>query len=353
MKVIIIGGGYIARPHITEIRNLGSEVAWLVGRNAQRTERFARENSIPHWTVDLNEALAGDADFVHICTPPAQHAELIRACLAAGKNIICEKPLSLDPAEAAVLAEEARKSYEEKGIITALCCNVRFYPANIEAARLISQSSSGAKIISGTYLQEFHIPPHLDGWRFDQVLSGGQRAVSEIGTHWIDLAHAWTGLKITEVFADLRTWYPVRYRKGNMLTLEEDGERVEVDTEDTAAVLLRFENGAVGTLLLSETSPGHPNDLSIEVTDLKTSYRWEEAAPEKLWYSKAGEMKCSAVPVVGRDETFARLFSAAYKAAAGKPHSVYPTFEDGAYIAAVCHAIKRSGEEGTWVKVDK
>ena len=119
MKIIIAGGGFIARTHLSAIRSLGHEVTWIVGRNAVRTQAFAEENKIPDWTIDIDEALSSDAEIVHICTPPAEHAGIIRKCLAAGKHIICEKPLCMDPDEAAALAEEAEAAYQERGIITA------------------------------------------------------------------------------------------------------------------------------------------------------------------------------------------------------------------------------------------
>jgi predicted dehydrogenase len=153
-----------------------------------------------------------------------------------------------------------------------------------------------------------------------------------------------------------------------MLTLDPDGEKVKVDTEDTAAVLMRFENGGIGTLLLSETAPGHSNDLSIEVSDLRNSYKWEELHPENIWYSEGGEMKsrkCTQDDTVSadsdqdanessedvREKTFTAFFRDVYAEIAGEEHGKYPDFHDGAYIAAVCNAVKKSAETGEWVSV--
>ena len=105
MNTIIVGGGFIARTHLSAVRSLGHEVTWIAGRNAARTQAFAEENRIDNWTIDIDEALASNAEVVHICTPPGEHAGIIRKCLAAGKHIICEKPLCMDPDEAAALAE--------------------------------------------------------------------------------------------------------------------------------------------------------------------------------------------------------------------------------------------------------
>ena len=340
MKAIIVGIGFISETHVKGIRSAGGEVSWVVGRDDQRTSEFANANSIPNWTTNLEDALASGAEIVHICTPPHTHAEIIRACLKAGKHIICEKPLAIDPAEAKALAAEAEDAYMKRGLITALCCNVRYYPANMEIAKEIrsstnsgSNSNPNIKVFSGSYLQEFHIPPHPDGWRFDDELSGGMRALSEIGTHWIDLAYAWTGLKITEVSAALGNWFPIRYLKDGMLTEDASGEAREVKSEDTAAILMKFENGAIGTLLLSETAPGHPNDLSIEVTDLKSSYKWEEENE------------------TDREATFAALFGEVYASIEIGRRGDYPNFQDGSYIAAVCSAIKQSAATSSWIKI--
>lgn len=352
MKAMIVGGGFIARTHIEAIRSIGHEVSWISGRDAERTARFAEQNGIPHHTTDIDRALSGDADIVHICTPPYAHADIIRKCLASGKHVVCEKPLSLDPEEAAQLAAEADTYFQERGLVTALCFNVRYYPAVIEAARLMHERGQGkAMMISGSYLQEFHLPPHPDGWRFDPALSGGQRAVSEIGTHWIDLAHALTGNRITGVIAELDNWYPRRYRKNGMLTLDQDGEEVQVETEDTAAVIMRFDNGGLGTLFLSETSPGHPNDLSIEINDLHTSCEWHESEPDVLQLSDSGKMVRHTMPAVDRTDTFSELFREVYAAAEGREHGAYPAFSDGAYVSAVCSAIIESGRRREWVSV--
>lgn len=348
MKAVIIGVGYIACSHASALRQLGVEISWAVGRNAGRALDFAERFGIPHHTTDLDEALRSDAGIVHICTPPAGHAELIRKCLAAGKHVICEKPLCMSAEEAGKLAEEARAS----GLVTALCCNVRYYPANLEIARRVRDGEAGRPlVISGSYLQEFHAPPHADGWRFDPVLSGGQRAVSEIGTHWIDLSYAWTGKRITAVTAKLGNWYPVRYRRDGMLTEGPEGEPVRVDTEDAAAIIFEFEGGAIGTLLLSEVSRGHGNDLSIEVSGTEGSFRWEEANASVISYSRGGAMSSVDTGSVERDRTFLSLFSDVYAAAEGKPHGAYPSFDDGAYIARICEAITKSGETGERVTI--
>ncbi len=348
MEVILVGCGQIASTHLAALRRLKHEVTWVVGRHIERTEAFAKVHGIAHASTDLKEALQSGAETVHICTPPTQHGEAIRLCLAARKHVISEKPLCLTVSEAEELAALAQTA----GVVTALCCNVRFYPANLEAAKAIREGKIGRPLIlSGSYLQAFHAPPHDDGWRFDPTLSGDQRAISEIGTHWIDLAYAWTGLKVTAVSAALGNWYPVRYRKDGKLTADPSGEPVRVETEDAAAITLRFENGAIGALMLSELSHGHFNDLSLEAAGTDGTLHWEELHPERLDVAENGTMQAHELGTIAREDTFDRLFAEVYAAIEGREHGPFPTFADGAYLARVCAAIRKSGISGEWVEV--
>lgn len=348
MKAILFGHGGIAETHLAALRALGHSVTWVVGRDRDRAEAFAKRHGIPHAADSLTEALESDADAVHICTPPARHGEAILACLAAGKHVISEKPLTLSAKEAETLCIAA----ENSGRVAALCCNVRFYPANRAAAEAVKAGAIGRPLVlHGAYLQEFHAPPHADGWRFDPGQNGGMRAIGEIGTHWIDLAYAWTGARIEAVSAALGNWYPVRYRRDGMLYAAGEGTPVPVETEDAAAVALRFSGGAIGTLMLSEVSRGHFNDLSLETAGNCGTLRWEEANPGTLWRSENGALRPEAYPVGDRTETFVSLFREAYADMRGLPHAPYPTFWDGLYIARVSEAIHRSGETGKWEKV--
>ncbi|MBR0082208.1 MAG: Gfo/Idh/MocA family oxidoreductase [Clostridia bacterium] len=348
MDVILVGHGLIAQTHLSALRALGHTVTWVVGRHAEKAAAFAAANGIPHATASLAEALQSDAGAVHICTPPTQHFAAIQSSLAAGKHVLTEKPLCISTDEAETLAALALGSDR----VTAVNCNVRFYPANRAAAEQIRSGAIGQPLlIAGSYLQKFHAPPHGDGWRFDPALSGNQRAIGEIGTHWIDLSYAWTGLKITAVSAALGNWYPVRYRKDGVLSAVPPGEPVRVETEDAAAVTLRFENGAIGTLLLSEVSRGHGNDLSLEIAGTDGTLRWEESAADALLHGMPGAFQSEPFAAAPREQTFTALFSAFYAAVEGRPHPAFPTFADALYVARVCDAIRQSGETGLWVPV--
>ena len=348
MDVILIGSGSIARTHLNALNALGHRVTWVVGRKEEKTKQFALDHGIQYDTTSLDRALASGAEAVHVCTPPVNHFESIKASLLAGKHVISEKPLCLSVTEAETLCTLQKKA----GLVGAVCCNVRYYPANMEAAERVRAGAVGKPLIlSGSYLQEFHAPPHEDGWRFNPQESGDQRAISEIGTHWIDLAYAWTGKRITSVSASLGNFYPVRYRSDGMLSENPVGEPVRVDTEDAAAITMRFEDGGIGAFVLSELSKGHFNDLSIELSGSDGTLLWEEDKADLLTVYEGGKLRTKNCGGAERDETFVRLFREAYAAMEGKEHAEYPTFEDGLYLTRVCAAIRKSGVSGVWVNI--
>ena len=352
MRTAIIGTGGIAATHARALQRLGHTPVAVVSRTEDGARRFAQRFSVPVFSRDIGAALADGIDAVHICTPPALHAEEIAACLRAGKHVVSEKPLCIDPDAARLLAELAERS----GRVAALCCNVREYPANRAARELLAAGGLGRPLtIHGEYLQCFHAPPHDDGWRFDPALSGGLRAVTEIGTHWADLATALSGRRIAAVCAAFGNFYPMRYRHGGLLTLEPNDAPVRTDTEDAAAVVLRFEGGAIGTVLLSETARGHANDLAIEIACENGTLRWAEADPDRLLVSDGQGMAVRSFAPMPREDTFLPLFTAAY-ADMARPGEArrggYPTFADGAYLVAVCHAIHKSAQSGGWADVE-
>ncbi len=348
MDVVLIGCGSIAETHFRALTALGHTITWVVGRNEEKTDRFALEHGIQNSTTELAKALSSEASSVHVCTPPASHFDLIKESLLAGKHVVSEKPLTLSVPDAMSLCALQQKV----GRIGAVCCNVRFYPANLEAARRVREGRIGEPLIlSGSYLQEFHAPPHDDGWRFNALESGDQRAISEIGTHWIDLAYTWTGKRVTSVSASLGNWYPVRYRSGGRLSENPPGEPVRVDTEDAAAIALRFEDGGIGALVLSELSRGHFNDLTIELSGSEGTLRWEEERADLLTVYENGSLRRKNCGGADREETFVRLFREVYSDMEGKEHAPYPTFEDGLYLARVCAAIRKSGVSGVWVEI--
>jgi predicted dehydrogenase len=356
MRAAIVGSGFIAEVHAKALRGLGHSLAAVVSANAAHAAAFAKTWRAERWGTDPALALADDIDCVHICTPPALHFDMARKALLAGKHVVCEKPLTIDPEEAGELARIA----EDKGLVAAVDFNVRFHSACGQAKRLVADPSFGkVRLIHGSYLQEFHALPESYGWRYQPELAGPMRATTEIGSHWIDLVRYVTGLEVSAVCASFGAFSPDRYLFGGMMYSEarEGSSPLRVESEDAATVSFRFSNGAMGNVVLSEVSHGRSNRLEIEVCGARASVFWNSEDPYRLSSARKGEGVVASVGAFGGGfpDTFASFFEKVYgdlvtgKASANPP---YPTFRDGWRNAAVCSAIARSAAENSaWTEV--
>ena len=267
--------------------------------------------------------------------------------------MVCEKPLSLDVEEAAELAKLAAES----GRLCAVCFNSRFHLACQKARQLIEEGSFGRPLlIHGNYLQEFHALPSPKDWRYNEAVAGRMRAVTEIGSHWLDLAQYISGLRAQAVSATFGRFWPRRsLQDGIMYPEGQPGQPMEVVSEDAAAVTLRFEGGALGSMLLSEASPGRGNHLALEITCENGSIWWNAEDNNRLYTARKGEgVRCEVFAFGnGFDDTFAMLFRSFYDAVEGKaPAGPWATFDQGAYITAACQAMAASADaDSRWVEI--
>src|SRR5207247_9898954 len=139
-------------------------------------------------------------------------------------------------------------------VVTAVCYNVRFYPLCLEARERIAGGQLGSVYhVTGSYAQDWLLHDTDFNWRVLADEGGALRAVADIGTHWLDLVTAITGLKVTRLSADLRTFLPLRQRpRGSVETFQsatakpQTTEPVPIDTEDYGSALLQFTNRASG-----------------------------------------------------------------------------------------------------------
>ncbi len=146
----------------------------------------------------------------------------------------------------------------------AVCYNIRFYPLNLEARDMVKRGDVGQVFaVNGSYTQDWLYFDTDYNWRVLADQGGELRAISDIGTHWMDLIHSITGLDVEAVFADLKTVHPIRKRpKGEVQTFTgklqgpAETEPVSITTEDYGAVLFRFKGGARGTLHVSQVTAG-------------------------------------------------------------------------------------------------
>jgi predicted dehydrogenase len=381
MRAGIIGTGWMATVHTEALRRIGVEVVGMVGSTPERTRAKASALLPPPYD-SLDELLAVPGlDAVHITSPNDVHAGQARAAIAAGKHVVCEKPLGVDAAETAELVALAA----EAGVVNAVCFNLRHYPLNQHAAELVAGGEVGrARLISGHYLQDWLLLATDWNWRLDAARQGNLRAVADIGSHWLDLVQFVSGQRVVEVCADLYTFIHERMRpSGEVETFaasrgvgaDDPRVAVQMESDDAAGLLLRFDGGARGVCTISQVSAGRRNRLGWEIDGDSSALAWASDDPDHLWIGHRGRpnevvekdpallspagLAATAFPgghVEGYPDTFRALLTAVYAdVAAGTPAAApgYPTFADGHDIVAVCDAIVASARGGGWVKVER
>ena len=378
IRVGIAGSGFIGPAHLEALRRNNVSVIGLVRGDAESVSQKAEELGIPRAYSSYEDMLANaDIDVVHLTTPNYLHYPHAKAALQAGKHVVCEKPLAMNSQESAELVRIA----EETGLVNAVNFNIRFYPMAQQARQMVQSGEIGdIFILQGSYLQDWLLLPTDWNWRLDPELGGTLRAIGDIGSHWLDLITFITGLKVKEVYADFKTFYPVRKKPlkpletftGKLLT-PEDFEEKSVTTEDYASVLLHYENGVRGVLTVSQVSSGRKNRIYFEINGSKSSLVWNGERPNELWIGNRSEpnqvlmkdpsllspeARATASYPGGHNEgfpdTFKQLYTKVYDYIlagdfAAKPD--FPTFADGHYEQMLCEAIERSAKEGKWVEV--
>jgi predicted dehydrogenase len=365
IKAAVVGTGFIGVVHVEALRRLGIEVTGVVGSSPERAAEKARAEGLPDPYPSFEAMLDDPAvDVVHLTTPNHLHAEQVKATLAAGKHVVCEKPLGMDSTETAELLALA----EQSGLVHAVNFNIRFYPNCQEARERVRAGEIGdVRLISGGYLQDWLLLDTDWNWRLEPGAGGALRAVGDIGSHWLDLVQYVTGRRIEAVMADLTTFIPVRKQPtGPVETFSAAaGETVDtpMNTEDAAGILLRLSGGARAVLTVSQVSAGRKNRLHWEIDGSTSALAWDSEEPERLWIGhrdRPNELKLRALGdyppghAQGFPDTFKALYRAVYAAvAAGGPQDEpdYPTFADGHDEAVIGDAIARSHAEQRWVTV--
>jgi predicted dehydrogenase len=372
----VVGTGFIGPVHVEGLRRLGRPVLGVLGSSLPRGREAADRLNISRVYETLDELLADPmCGVVHVTSPNRHHFEQCRRILAAGKHLICEKPLAMTSAETAELVRLAAAS----NVVTAVNYNVRYYPMNLESRARAAGGRLGRIFhVTGSYVQDWLLRDTDFNWRVLADEGGASRAVADIGTHWMDLMTHITGQPIEAVCADLGTVHPTRYRPAGPVETfaTAAGTRripVAIDTEDHGSILLRFKGGATGCLTVSQVTAGRKNCLRYEVAAEEGSLAWDSERPEELWLGRREEPSAlmlrdpaqlaaearafTSYPgghAEGFGDTFKQLFKAVYgyieagDFAAPRP---FPTFEDGHREVLLVEAIVRSHRERRWVEV--
>ncbi|GAB5377440.1 MAG: Gfo/Idh/MocA family oxidoreductase [Acuticoccus sp.] len=371
----VVGTGFIGTVHAGALRRLGVAVHGVVGSSAERAAERAPAMGVASAYASFEAMLADPAvDVVHVTSPNHAHYAQVLAILEAGKHVVCEKPLAMTAAEAAEMARVADAS----GRVAAVCYNIRFYPLNQHAARMVAEGKLGAsRFVTGHYHQDWLSRADDWNWRVDPAEGGALRAVGDIGTHFVDLTSFILGEKPSELLAELTTFLPQRQKPvGPVETFTAASgttEGVAIETDDAAQILLRYPSGARGTMTVSQVSPGRKNSLVWDIAGATRSAAWDSETPDHLWIGNRAEANrilqrdaslmnadgaaAAYLPgghVEGFADTFFALFAQVYAdvAAGGRrPASTWATFADGHYEMEFCEAVLRSAREGRWAKV--
>jgi predicted dehydrogenase len=371
LNVALFGYKFMGRTHSNAYRQVGPfmspplapRMKVLCGRDADAVARAAGTLGWEESATDWREVVArDDIDLVDISTPGDSHAEIAIAAAEAGKAILCEKPLANTLPEAkAMLA-----AVEKAGVINMLCHNYRRAPAVMLAKRMIDAGELGEIYhYRGTYLQDWVVDPELPLlWRFQKEKSGSG-ALGDIGSHSLDLAHFLVG-EIAEISGDLATFIKERP------LLDDPTSSGPVTVDDAATALVRFADGAIGTIEGTRLALGRKNHNRFEINGSKGSLAFDlERMNELEVYlesAPAGQRGFRRILVtepehhpyigswwppghiIGYEHTFTHtVYDLLEGIESGR--SPRPNFEDGVRNQRVLDAWERSARSRQWERV--
>jgi predicted dehydrogenase len=368
LNVAMIGYQFMGRAHSNAWRQVArffEDVPYepvlkvLCGRNAEAVakaaDQFGFEESATSWEETVARA---DIDVVDVCTPGDSHPPIVLGAAAARKTILCEKPLANTVDEARQMSEAA----EAAGITHMLCHNYRRAPAVQLAKRIIEEGRIGKlHHYRGTYLQDWIVDPEFPRvWRLERA-KAGSGSLGDIGSHSLDLARFLVG-EISEVSGLLETFVKER-------PLEDGSGTGVVDVDDAALALVRFENGAIGSVEGTRFAPGRKNYNRFEINGSKGSLVFDlERMNELEFYEEQGPdsgfrtilATDEAHPyagawwppghIIGYEHTFTHTVLDLLRALHEGTRPT-PNFADGLANQRVLEAIEQSAASRKWERV--
>ena len=347
-------------------------VAGALASNAEKAHRsgvalgLAADRSYPDFaTMAAAESVRADGiEAVSIVTPNHMHAPVAEAFLKAGIHVICDKPLAVSSKDARKLQALAQK----RGLLFAVTYNYTGYPMVRQMRQMVRDGMLGEiRVVQVEYPQDWltdaieQSGQKQAGWRTDPAKAGLGGCIGDIGTHAYQLADYVTGIAVTELLAELTAFVP--------------GRRLD----DNAHVMLRYANGARGTLWSSQVAPGNENNLRLRVYGSKGGLEWRQELPNQLYWSPFGQAtqtiargtgaagtdasRVTRIPS-GHPEGYLEAFATIYseighairsrRAKGAKLDTAvqFPTVIDGVKgVIFVESVVSSSAKGGKWVKV--
>jgi predicted dehydrogenase len=367
INVALIGYKFMGRAHSNAWRQASGffdlpvtpVMKVIVGRDEAGVRaaaaRFGWEEHATSWEEVVGRE---DIDLVDICTPGDTHLPIALAAAEAGKIVFCEKPLANNVADAERMLEAVRRA----GVTHMLCHNYRRAPAVTLAKRLIEEGRIGeVRHYRGTYLQDWLVDPEVPRvWRLEKS-KAGSGALGDIASHSIDLARYLVG-EVAEVAGLLETFVKER-------PAPEGGGTLPVEVDDAALSLVRFENGAVGSIEATRFAAGRRNYNRFEVNGSKGSiaFNLERMNELELYVEEGPESGFRTVlatdpthpfmegwwppgHIIGYEHTFTHTVVDLLRALA-EGTQPKPNFEDGVRTQKVLDAVERAAHSRGWESV--
>ncbi len=364
LNAAIIGYGFMGRAHSNAYSQVGRFFSprfdvrrkVVCGRNRAGAEELARIWGWEETAQDWQEVVArSDIDLVDICTPNAMHAPIALAAAAAGKMVLCEKPLAASLAEARSMAEAIARA----GVPNMVWFNYRRVPAVAFARELIERGTLGRLFhYLATYLQEWGADPtRPPSWKLSRA-EAGSGTNGDLNSHLIDTALLLAG-PISEVTATMTTFVSER---GSF----------HVDVDDATLVLARFASGALGTFEATRFAVGCKNCNRFEIHGEKGMLRFNLEDLNHLEYVDATGDPALRGPrsilvtgpghpyvahywkpghVIGYEHTFISAL-ADFLDSLERKEPVHPNFEDALRVQEVLEAVETSASTRQWVPIE-
>jgi predicted dehydrogenase len=368
VNVALIGYQFMGKAHSNAYRQvsrffspkLTPRMKVLCGRTPDRVRAAAREYGWDETATDWRAVIARrDIDLVDVSTPGDSHAEIAIAAARAGKAVFCEKPLGNTVAE----AERMLAAVKKAGVVNMICHNYRRAPAVMLAKELIAAGELGEiRHYRGTYLQDWIADPKFPlVWRLDRK-KAGSGALGDIAAHSIDLARFLVG-EIAEVAGDLKTFVKQRPLPDN------PRRKGRVTVDDASTSLVRFANGAIGTIEATRMALGRKNYNRFEINGSRGSLAFDlERMNELELYLESDRQNVRGFRrilvtegshpyvkawwppghIIGYEHTFTHTVFDLLEGMA-KGRSPKPDFEDGVRNQRLLGAIEKSARTRRWV----
>lgn len=384
LRAGVIGTGFIGPVHIENLRRIGAQVTAICG-STKSARATAEKWGIPEVFGDYDIAallLSPNVDVIHITSPNKVHVEQSLAALAAGKHVVCEKPLGMTTKETAKVVAAVKKKGAPVFAVNYMC---RFFPAVLQMRAMVQRGDLGRIIhVQGHFFQDWLLHETDYNWRVLASEGGKLRAVGDIGTHWVDAVSFILGAKTESVFAHTETFHKTRLRpKGEVQTFAKVDPATmvpyKVDTEDFGSLLLKFgrakhgfASGVHANASISQVAAGWKCSLSLGIYGTAGSVRWNLEQPNEIIVGRRDEPNqilqrgtagfsediagFTDYPG-GHPEGFADAHKMHYRAvyehiASGrKTPPLFATAADGHHEVQLCEAILKSQRAKSWQRV--